>query len=157
MEVFRVPASLPWAANKYMYVSGQEQNLGVDWGPVLGRLDPTSNSCAGIHILLLGLELIGFSRKSRSLHPVSLVPLSGYTCWNLLGWCLAEGCKKASDWATGTDSGAGWSCAVSVLGCFQDPTGWATWSKPRADPALRRPLDQRPPKAPSSPNSLTVQ
>jgi len=63
-----------------MCVSGQEQNLGVDWMPASGRLDPTSNSYAGIHILLLGLELIGFNRKSSSLHPVSLVPLSAYTC-----------------------------------------------------------------------------
>lgn len=57
------------------YVSGQEQNLGVHGVPTLGRLDPTSNSYAEIHILLLGLELIGFGRKSRHLRPVSLAPL----------------------------------------------------------------------------------
>lgn len=50
-----------------MCVSGQEKNLGVDWVPVLGRLDPTSNLHAGMRILLLGLELSDFSRKSRSL------------------------------------------------------------------------------------------
>lgn len=103
-----------------MCVSGQQQNLGVGFVPVSGRLDPTSNSYAGLRILLLGLELTGFS---RSLHPVSLVPLSGYTFGDLLGGCLAEGYRKASDCGRRAHSGAGCSCAVSVLGRFQDPAG----------------------------------
>lgn len=104
-----------------MCVSGQQQNLGVDFMPVSGRLDPTSNSYAGIRILLLGLELTGFS---RSLHAVSLVPLSGYTFGDLLGGCLVEGCRRGFRlWAKGTNSGAGCNCVVSVLGHFQDPTG----------------------------------
>lgn len=104
MESLRI---FSWRSSKYLplcpervtsaYVSGQEQNLGVDRVPTLGRLDPTSNSYAGIHILLLGLELTGFGRKSRHLRPVSLAPLLGYTCGDLLGWCWAEGCRRASD------------------------------------------------------------
>lgn len=115
-------------------VSGHEQNLGVDWEPTVSRLGPTSNSYAGIHILLMGPELIGFNRKSRSLHPVSLVPLSGCTCGDLLG--LAEGLQIA---------GKGhkqWSGLQLCSLCPWTPSRLD--KQPGPNPALRRRLDLRP-------------
>lgn len=79
------------------------------------------NSSTGIHILSPGLKLPGSSRKSRSLSPVSLVPLSGSSCGDWLGWCTAEGGRKSSRWMQKVQT-AGCSYTVFVFGYFQDPT-----------------------------------